>query len=149
MKKILIFLIFSITLSSFGQSRSVEKIKINKGKIALIEYDKNWIFPFKNAEPAQLNDTDFKEIERLLIECISKSNELLPLKRYYRQYVVVRNENGEKEVYVNFMCELVSLDFADWKKELIDISDGGNCYFNVKINLSSKTYYNLIINMQG
>lgn len=149
MKKILIFLIFSITLSSFGQSKSVEKIKINKGKIALIEYDKNWIFPFKNAEPAQLNDTDFKEIERLLIECISKSNELLPLKRYYRQYVVVRNENGEKEVYVNFMCELVSLDFADWKKELIDISDGGNCYFNVKINLSSKTYYNLIINMQG
>ncbi len=149
MKNILSFLIFSITLSSFGQANSVEKIKINKGKIALIEYDKNWVFPFKNAEPAQLNDADFKEIERLLIECTSKSNELLPLKRYYRQYVVVKNENGEKEVYINFMCQLVSLDFADWKKVLIDVADGGNCYFNVKINLSSKTYYNLMINLQG
>jgi aminopeptidase-like protein len=124
MKKILSFLIFSITLSSLGQAISVEKIKINKAKIALIEYDKNWGFPFKNAEPAQLNDTDFKEIERLLIECTSKSNELLPLKKYYRQYVVVKNKNGEKEVYINCMCELVSLDFADWKKELIDIADG-------------------------
>ncbi len=140
---------FFIALSSFGQANSVEKIKINKGKIAIIEYDKNWVFPFKNAESAQLNDTDFKEIERLLIECATKSNELLPLKKYYRQYVVVKNENGEKEVYINCMCELVGLDFADWKKELIDIADGGNCYFNVKINLSSKVYYNLMINLQG
>jgi hypothetical protein len=35
----------------------------------------------------------------------------------------VKNKNGEKEVYINCMCELVSLDFADWKKELIDIAD--------------------------
>jgi hypothetical protein len=124
-------------------------MKIDRTKIAFINYNIDWNHPFKNAEPSNLNEKELEEVEKLLLKSVDESNMLRPLKKYYRQYVVIKNANGEKEVWVNGMCELVDPSFADWKKELIDIADGGNCYFNMKINLSSKTYYNLMINMQG
>jgi hypothetical protein len=34
----------------------------------------------------------------------------------------------------------------DWRKELFDVMDGGNCFFELKINLTSGKYYDLNVN---
>ena len=37
----------------------------------------------------------------------------------------------------------------DWKKYSIFIKDGGNCYFNLKINLATRQYYELRVNVEA
>jgi hypothetical protein len=66
------------------------------------------------------------------------------LEDYKRQYVAIINENGEKEVWVN--CFHNEYKNSDWKKEIIQYYDGGNKFFNVKINLTKSEYYGLWIN---
>ena len=68
----------------------------------------------------------------------------LKLDKFKRQYVSVFNERGEKEIWVNFFCNNGNTD--QWKTKLIMIKDGGNCYFNLKVNLTNKTYSELKIN---
>ncbi len=56
------------------------------------------------------------------------------------------NEEGEKEVWVNCFCKT---DGQNWKKESIQVDDGGNCYFRVKINLTTGKYHDLMVNGFG
>ena len=74
------------------------------------------------------------------------------LTRYRRQYLCVTNEKGEKEVLINFICER---DFSgtwfqenpdEWKRDLILADDGGNCFFRIIINLTTKTSYDFHVN---
>ena len=54
------------------------------------------------------------------------------------------NQEGEKEIWINFFCNEWESD--GWKNDLMIVLDGGNCYFNLKVNLTNKTYSELIIN---
>lgn len=120
---------------------------------------------FENAKPTDLSSDEIIEVERLLSECITNYNPLrqrffdsmtkahpgekldkndfiIDLTRYKRQYVPVINEKGEKEVWVNCFCD----NPHNWKNEIEQVLDGGNCFFNVKINLTKKNYYDLMVN---
>jgi len=68
---------------------------------------------------------------------------VIDLKKYKRQYIAVINSKGEKEVWVNCFCDTWK---KNWRKELIFVLDGGNCYFNLKINLTKGEYYDLMVN---
>ena len=68
----------------------------------------------------------------------------LELKGKKRQYVAVINEKGEKEVWVNFFCDDWGND--NWESDILIVHDGGNCYFNLKVNLTNKSYSELGIN---
>jgi hypothetical protein len=46
------------------------------------------------------------------------------------------NSKGEKEVWINCFCRDGE---RDWRKNLVFVKDGGNCYFNLKVNLSRGT----------
>ena len=62
---------------------------------------------------------------------------------YKRQYIVVTNRRDEKEVWVNCFCT----DFGkNRKKQYIYVRDGGPCFFNFKINLTMKKYYDFHVN---
>ncbi|MGB3590968.1 MAG: hypothetical protein WBA16_04715 [Nonlabens sp.] len=67
----------------------------------------------------------------------------LDLKKFQRQYWPVINENGEKVVWINFFC---SDDEPVSYQNVVIVMDGGNCFFNIKINLTNKTYSALSIN---
>jgi len=140
MKNLLPFLLLVISLQSFGQTKS-KKPHFDKSKIAFIYYDQSRIF--KNATQANLNEIELLEVEKILKKCIAESKISINVNKYYRQYIVVKNDKGEKEIWLNCFCNVSNLN---WKKEVIHVSDGGNCYFNLKINLSLKTCYNLIVN---
>jgi hypothetical protein len=174
-KKIIFILLISISscngIRNTTQFNSTKNIKSNfelpKSKFAIIKYKKDWHWIFKEVEPAELNKSELIKIESILKIVIKENNKTekknlkthnrknpnnkeketgyeLSLKGKMRQYVAVINKNGEKEVWVNFFCDAWESD--NWKKELMLVFDGGNCYFSLKINLTKKTYSDLSIN---
>ena len=140
MKNHLLALLLIISSTSFGQTKS-KKLHLDKAKIAFIKYDEGWIF--KNATKDKLNEKELFEVEELLKKCVAESKIAINLNKYYRQYIVVKNNIGEKEIWLNCFCRV---PYLNWRTEIIQVSDGGDCYFNVKINLSLKTYYDLMVN---
>lgn len=173
MKQIAVFSLlffFQITFG-FGQKIKSESKKcnhhiINTSKIAIIPFDKSKSWFFKENNPGSLTSKDIEQIEKLLTLCIFKYNSkkqkiynqveknkvenkeyfernCIDLSKYKRQYVATINSKGEKEIWVNFFCDTWN---SNWKNEILVVFDGGNCFFNVKLNLKKKKYFELRIN---
>jgi hypothetical protein len=81
----------------------------------------------------------WKELDSTL----KKEEFLITLTDYKRQYVPVINDDNEPEVWVNALCYWAG---DRWRKEIIRVADGGKCYFNVRINLSKKSYGPMAVN---
>ncbi|QNR84155.1 hypothetical protein H9N25_19950 [Pedobacter riviphilus] len=122
--------------------------EIDTSYIAIIPFKKNAAF----RKSAQLTSTDLKEIDKILLKFAEdynkhilsllspnddKKNFLINLKDYKRQYTPTTNSKGEKEVVIYCMCHTFNVD---WKKERIDVEDGGKCYFMLKVNLKTKDF---------
>ena len=164
---------FILLLTSCGQLAS-NKSQVYDSENSLYDTSIIVILPLtensnlidKNCKEVTLNKEDIKNIDSLLIRCISdynvnsekdferinsqrpelkieKSNFIIDLKKYKRQYLAVLNPNGEKEVWVNCGCDFSG---ENWKRSIIFVEDGGNCYFNLKINLTKKVFYDLMVN---
>jgi hypothetical protein len=77
----------------------------------------------------------------------------LPLEKYYRQYVSFTNTKGNKLVWINFFCEDSSHDEESfnqaWKYGLVKVSDGGECYFQIQINLTTHQVVYMMVNGGG
>lgn len=84
------------------------------------------------------------EYERLSKEhadySVSKENFVITLREYVKQVVAYKNQAGENEVWIN--C----YHGEDISDEIVDVRDGGNYFFNVKINLSTKRVYDFSVN---
>ncbi len=150
-----------LTILSFGANSAVSGqviLQFDTSKIAIIQPDRkmNKIqWPFDSTyKPAVLTQIELHIIEQVLVECITNYNRALKpeykyqtidlSKRNYRtQLAVVSNTKGEKEVWVNCLCNV--FDF-DWKHDIHTVYDGGSCFFELKINLTLKKYYNLWVN---
>jgi len=148
-----------------------KSFKIDTSIIAILPFDTTTyqvFHVFKNCVPAELNQKDLLLIDKILIECIDEYNLAqtiryndfkirfpqstadikdftIDLKSYKRQYIAVSNISGEKEVWVNCFCNSSNLGSA-WRNGLVFVLDGGNCYFNLKINLTKTLYYELMVN---
>jgi len=77
---------------------------------------------------------------------LARDNYMIELKRYKRQYFPYLNSRHQKEVWVNCFCETYALN---WRKEMVFAEDGGNCYFNLKINVYLGKYYDFGVNGLG
>ena len=153
--------------------KSITIAQIDTSVIAIIPSDSsldwvNYLFNYK-CKSAELNTNDLSNIASLLTDCIKqynksqekkinkikrenpknkydKNNFIIDLKRYKRQYIAVANEKGEKEVWINCFCNDSHNSNINWKKEILMVKGGGNCYFNVKVNLMTKNYYDFKTN---
>ena len=170
MKKIIIVIITAFISCNSSKTETPKQSgfesKIDNSKIAVITYTKkkyNWLFATgKNTE---LTQSDFIVIENVLKESIEeynpkqekrfaeitskhpeyeleKKNFVISLERYKRQYIAIINEKGEKEVWVNCFCD----EKKYWKKDIVFVDDGGNCFFSLKINITKRKYYELQVN---
>ena len=162
------------SLSSCGQTKnnnqhqisSASNQAIDTSDYAILKFDTTEIWLFKNATPASLTQTEIEEIEIILKQCIAAYNPgrqlqfdtiskahpeynlkvdnfVINLPRYKRQYIAVINSAGQKEVWVNCFCQHFD---TNWRTEILMVEDGGNCYFNLTINLATKTYSKLSVN---
>lgn len=125
-------------------------------------------FP-RNLETATLNGTDQHLVDSLMEALVADYNNTLlsqkpkpsdttasapspiHLKDYKKQYIAVTNAKGEKEVWANCFCKAIEkrIEFVEWKKIPVKVIDGGNCFFNVKLNLSKRKAYDLKVNSGG
>jgi hypothetical protein len=109
---------------------------------------------FKDTSSTSITNEDLQTIDTLLTDCIkvynigkhaTNSHSLyIDLKKYRRQYVPFLNSKGERMVFINAFCELDHFDY--WKKTLVDVKDGGSCFFHVSINLTTGKYEQLYSN---
>lgn len=71
-------------------------------------------------------------------------------KKYYSQFIVAINKKGEKEVWVNCFCDAFIQEqkpyTINWKKEIVQVEEGGNCFFRLTINLATNSFYDFSVN---
>lgn len=122
---------------------------------------------FENCNPckgANLTTNDLIEIQQILIKCLDdynlnqekqfekrikelpessmdKKDFLIDIKNYKRQYIAIYNDKGEKEVLVNCFC-----NHSDWKNTIVGRVELRTCYFSLKVNLTTRKYYDLLVN---
>ncbi|MFD2247769.1 hypothetical protein [Pontibacter ruber] len=63
---------------------------------------------------------------------------------YARQYIPAINSDGQKLIYINAFCTLQGHDY--WKDGLVEVMDGGDCYFQLIINLTTKEVVEFSVN---
>lgn len=148
---------------------------VDTSRVAVLPYDKERDqYIFQNAGPVKATTfsvAEFAIVDSLLTACIKDHNQaqtveledmrkimhkdylnaqlheeryLINLANYKRQLVMVTNAKGEKVVWVNCFCR--EGNQASWRRRIIEVDDGGNCYFNIKFNLTRRTWYDMIVN---
>lgn len=156
MKKLTILLFLILHLTTYSQKTTLYK---DKGVIFPNDYN---FYLFDNLKRFTPTSNEINELEILLtknIEIINtnKFNPLIHknLDNYNRQYFGIFNEKGERVIYINFLWrENENKSFnrkkeEKWKTELQYISDGGSYYWNIKYNLTHKTFFDFRVNTLG
>jgi len=145
----------------------IASFNLDSADFTVLMYTSDWYGLFENAQPSSLTENELIEIEEILKRAVYENNEQqkenlkahnlkypkyiwtetrfeLTLGGYRRQYMPIINENGEKEIWVNFFCG--SFGSAKWETDPVIVMDGGNCYFSLIVNLTTKSYSGLGIN---
>jgi hypothetical protein len=111
--------------------------------------DDGIILAFRKGIPAELTANELEKINELLHETVYKYNtetktswgsdvNPIDLSKYNRQYIAIINENKEKEVFINCFRSSSIRESGYWKNDFVFVSDGGNHFFQVKINLTKQ-----------
>jgi hypothetical protein len=105
--------------------------------------------------PTNLDSSEIAVLQTLIINAVEEHNQEtkdMPYSfinlgnRYKMQFVPVVNSKGEKIVWVNCFCRFWD-DFCNtWRTQAVIVDDGGTCYFNFKINLSAKKWFDFVVN---
>jgi hypothetical protein len=154
------------TKNNPAQTSIASTYTVDTSIYAVLKFDTTYTWLFKNAKPSSLTQTETEEIDSILKQCIDAYNPdqqllfdtistahpeynlkvgnfIINLSKYKRQYFPVINSAGQKEIWVNCFCN----DFEkNWRKEMLIVKDGGNCYFSLVINLATKTFSRFIVN---
>jgi hypothetical protein len=105
-------------------------------------------------------ERDLLLIDSLLHEATkdtSNNVQITNFRKYFRQYVCYKDSTGDLIAYVNGFCRLPEIPVSDsagnvrfvqrdWKHEIIWVLDGGVCFWQMRINLTRKNYYDFFIN---
>jgi hypothetical protein len=136
---------------------------LDTSKFAILSFETSGKIGFnKNYSPATLSDSDLLGLDVLIYQSIQKYNSGLKkesfqyrgidtVKFHYKMQIIpALNHKGQKEIWINGFCSHWNGSLEpfrkDWKKQLVSVKDGGNCYFNFKINLATKKYYAFSVN---
>ena len=98
------------------------------------------------------SEEDVQEAENILRECLKTEAPTIGTKfdQYRRQYFGIKNEKNEKIIWMNALhkdfVDASSTDNPDWRKERVDFEDGGDSFFNVKIDLQTRQCIDLHVN---
>lgn len=172
----LIILIILVSLCVGGcknTNKNPSEDLILKHQMTVLKTDSNYAI-FKNenyfqlpenVKSANLSQDELLVVDTLLLIAINNYNKeiegtieewklkkpnidenyfILHYSLYNYQLVPVINESGEKIVWINALCKDSDLD--RWKKDVFFIMDGGNCFFNLKINLTKEEIFEFMVN---
>jgi len=164
----LFMIILLVAITTNGCLRSKVANKTSSTNYVIIELNENTYAPIdKEFKSAELSNNEVEILKHILLIAISENNidQLLAIRDYNKknqlekkaetgfelsldnmdiQLVPYFNTKGEKLVWVNVFCR--DEIFTYWKQEIVVVEDGGNCHYNLKINLNKSTYKELYIN---
>jgi hypothetical protein len=95
--------------------------------------------------PVYLSGEEISGIEKILKKALNE-NKFSPktdFRKYRFQLVPYLNPKGEKEIFLNCFCYFDDWQY-EWRTKIFSrymIEDGGDCFFDLKINLTFNTYY--------
>jgi len=129
-------------------------------RYAILKHTKDDFIFSSDAAPATLSSAEVQNILDLVYKKVDEYNKAVRKKpyahlirrpkRYYKQIIAVTNSKGEKEVWVNCFCNSDDKSRNDdnsyWKKGIVSVYDGGSCYFNLRINLTTNRVYDFSVN---
>jgi hypothetical protein len=95
----------------------------------------------KNSNPYDLVENDISKIIELFNSCPIKRN-TLKSENYWKQCIAVINPKGEKEVWLNCACN----EPFYFQYGIGHTNDGGSCYMQMKINLTTHSCYDVYYN---
>lgn len=78
---------------------------------------------------------------------VKKSCKILQYKYadYLRQYVGYTDSNGHRIIFMNAVCTSVGKK-VDLKNEWIFVLDGGSCFYQIKVDLTTEKCFNFRVN---
>jgi hypothetical protein len=136
MKTIMIRTIIGLALCLFvsaGVGAAEQWIKVAGGK---------W-----DPTPKMLSDLKMKIKAYVASQAKADKRELQNWQTYTIQYQG-QEEKGNKYIFINAFCDQ-DMRKRDLSKEIIQVFDGGTCYFSLKYNPEKKTFFDLLINGDG
>ncbi len=154
----------TITISDSADSiKMMQNISLDSLDFSILKYDSSHRYTFPSTfKPADLSSQEVIECEMLLrayvlnynIEATKEFEEVtkklpnlkfdikqftIELEEYGRQYMAGLSEDGNKIVYVNCFCYPEEFEYRN--KELVEVTDGGNCFFSFKVDLKNRKIF--------
>jgi hypothetical protein len=80
------------------------------------------------------------EIDKAHFKHHSKQSE------FYKQYISIRNKENEKIVWINCISRKDEYLNDRWKNEILEVNDGGEYFFQMKINLTKGIVFDFYVN---
>ena len=117
--------------------RENKRYKIGDSEYVILKFNSFEKYPiFENATATKLNKEDIIRAEEIIKDKISYN---LSQNKYKRQYVAAINDKGEKLIWVIFFYSEDAS--SNWKSAIFGAYDGGNYFFQIKVNLKRNTHY--------
>ena len=158
--KIRLSLLISIfTLVSCG------KITTSDNFTLLLNQSENEWFQYRELKTWKPTQEEIDLTEDMIPQIIEGNKGVYGIKEiyenindYYYQLVPYIDENNRKIIYINSLCKsfvknpepkLNSEDQKkekEWKSHLYEVTDGGNCFWQVKIDIENKEYFDFSVN---
>ena len=120
---------------------------IPKDKVVIITHE---IFPTASVDgkrviPFVPTWDQIRVVEEKLQTYLKKDNPQLlkKLSKYFRQYTGLEIVGGMKKIRANFLCQVVD---DRWKKEWVEVDDGGDCFFNFSYDLDKGVIFEFQVN---
>ena len=143
MKSLITTIVFLTSLNMLSQSIDNEQIVI------LDDQSENQFFRFRGHSYWQLSDSDFEQTKKIIIDCISDHKDeyyaksiFKNLKDYYFQFIPYVDSDNNPKVYVSAFC----VPGENWKSQLVDVDDGGSCFWQVQVDANNYSYDEFRVN---
>jgi len=154
-----------VTLTKHIAAIDADSLRREELKVTIINdsVETRWIIEGKRSFWTP-NEKHLKKIDSIVLDAIKTNykntyRHLKPdsLNEYYRQYVCFIDINGDSIVYINAACTIdiqMIIDKSnkvhrirdDWQHHLLNVEDGGDCYWSVYINLTKNRYFRFSVN---
>lgn len=108
------------------------------------------VFP-DDFKPYDLTSDDIERCQKPLIEFVDRYNrsygEKVDISKYGQQYIGALDDDGHIIVYINCFCRPEKVTYKE--DYLVVANDGGNCYIQVSVDLTSNQLVYSSINGGG
>ena len=146
---LIILLIIITTMGIFAflnkNKAKVIETKIFSGVIFPEDYSISFLKEGKRYTPSS---EDITKAEEILEKCLKEQNLSVysKLSQYKRQYFGLINADNGKIIYINAGIGFEEFEKPNWKKDYVSVNDGGDNFFNIKVNLNQEKCFDFYVN---